>query len=159
MQLCCCLISKFIDTSKRYRGCYIHLHGRRHSFALTSTMYMRIVSTQGTVEVQWRARNVPLALPTRRLVYIPAGESRCLVYISTLPPPPRSPIDCHALSRRDGRAADEVSTPLYASTRRPTTPPARLLHVFAEFSIGNESAPIQLALCRFPGLAISNAKI
>jgi len=26
-------------------------------------------------------------------------------------------------------------------------------------SIGNESAPIQLAQCRFPGLAISNAKI
>jgi len=25
--------------------------------------------------------------------------------------------------------------------------------------IGNESAPIQLAQCRFPGLAISNAKI
>ena len=25
--------------------------------------------------------------------------------------------------------------------------------------IGNESAPIQLAECRFPGLAISNAKI
>jgi len=25
--------------------------------------------------------------------------------------------------------------------------------------IGNESAPIQLAQCRFPGLSISNAKI
>jgi len=27
------------------------------------------------------------------------------------------------------------------------------------FPIGNESAPIQLAQCWFPGLAISNAKI
>ena len=30
------------------------------------------------------------------------------------------------------------------------------LHTYA---IGNESAPIQLARCRFPGLAIANAKI
>jgi len=28
-----------------------------------------------------------------------------------------------------------------------------------EVKIGNESAPIQLAQCRFPGLAISNAKV
>ena len=43
----------------------------------------------------------------------------------------------------------------------------RLLLAFCQFSacfgsvhqIGNESVPIQLAQCRFPGLAISNAKI
>jgi len=29
----------------------------------------------------------------------------------------------------------------------------------AQENIGNESVPIQLAQCRFPGLAISNAKI
>ena len=29
----------------------------------------------------------------------------------------------------------------------------------AKVKTGNESAPIQLAQCRFPGLAISNAKI
>jgi len=27
------------------------------------------------------------------------------------------------------------------------------------FRVGNESVPIQLAQCRYPGLAISNAKI
>ena len=95
------------------------------------------VNSGGAVDAhetsRWRCRHA--------VSYIFQLESRgdCLVYISTLPPPPRSPIDCHALSRRDGRAADEVSTLLYASTHRPTTPPARLLHVFAEFSIGNES--------------------
>ena len=35
----------------------------------------------------------------------------------------------------------------------------QLVVLAAVAAIGNESAPIQLAQCRFPGLAISNAKI
>ena len=34
-----------------------------------------------------------------------------------------------------------------------------LRHCHLTYTAGNESAPIQLAQCRFPGLAISNAKI
>ena len=34
-----------------------------------------------------------------------------------------------------------------------------LRHCHPTYRAGNESAPIQLAQCRFPGLAISNAKI
>jgi len=36
--------------------------------------------------------------------------------------------------------------------------PAYRRHLVSQ-SIGNESVPIQLAQCRFPGLAISNAKM
>jgi len=36
---------------------------------------------------------------------------------------------------------------------------ARIRTIVTIFAMGNKSVPIQLAQCRFPGLAISNAKM
>jgi len=59
--------------------------------------------------------------------------------------------------KRASRVATLKCRPSLA--RRKTTRRAAGPREGSEKAIGNESVPIQLAQCRFPGLAISSAKI
>jgi len=57
-----------------------------------------------------------------------------------------------------GSATEKVLTPIRRRVRGTTRSPDDEARSAVE-ATGNESVPIQLAQCRFPGLAISNVKI